>query len=63
MGHYMLWRVDKETDTPDSIVAYFHNKYGYRPTEVAVGEHVDLTFPMSSALKGIFVQSYHIKMR
>ncbi len=59
----MLWRVDPKTDTPENIVAYFSNKYGYKPTEVVVGEHVSLIFPMASAIKGIFVQDYHIKMR
>ena len=62
-GHYMLWRVNKETDTPESIVAYFLNKYGYTPTQAALGKHVDLVFPMSSAIHSIYVQDYHIKMR
>ena len=62
-GYYLLWRVNHKEDTPESIIDYFINKYGYIPTEVLIGNKVELEF--SSASKGAEFQvpDFHIKLR
>ena len=62
-GYYMLWRVDNKEDTPEDIISYFTDKYGYIPTEVLVGDKVELEFSSYIKKAKFQVPDFHVKLR
>jgi len=61
-GYYMLWRVD-EKGTIKHAFKYFEKKYGYTPTEIAVGKDVEFTPTPGIEVVPLMCPDKHIKLR
>ena len=59
-GYYMLWVVGKK-HTPAMAVEHFKTKYGYRPTEIAIGKGVE--FKTDLEIVPIMCPDKSIKLR
>jgi hypothetical protein len=65
-GYFMLWQCNKEDRYITKAIEYFKNKYGYAPTEIAVGKGLSIAIPeyiTESRLTMGAVQPYHIMLR
>ena len=61
---WMQWFIDPKEDPNTDPFTYFEEKYGYKPTEVIVGDKVNLDVPDSIQIVNRSVaQPYHILVR
>ena len=59
-GYYMLWVVGGK-HTPEKAIEHFKAKYGYKPTEIAIGKGVE--FKTNLNIVDIMCPDKSIKLR
>ena len=60
-NHCMLWQYDAKSKV--SPIDYFANKYGYPPTQYAIGTGVEFDASGLELMTNVLVQPGHIQLR